>query len=241
MNKESQPYSEFSTIMIVEDDRVLSSLIKNYLEKSTYVVHQVYRGDQALRSQIKIQPDLVILDISLPGKDGYKVCHELRTTYQGPILFLTSHDSEAEHLAAFNVGADDFMVKPVSPKLLSVHVEALLRRSKEKTGQQARNKVTVGEITVTLSEQKCEVNGRVISLSVFEFELLTLLMFNAGKVLTRDDIYKLLLGREYDGSERSVDVRLSRLREKLISQGVVNTQIKTIWGKGYLMADSSND
>lgn len=241
MNKESQPYSEFSTVMIVEDDRVLSSLIKNYLEKSSYVVHQVYRGDQALRSQIKIQPDIVILDINLPGKDGYKVCHELRTTYQGPILFLTSHNSEAEHLAAYNVGADDFMVKPVSPKLLSVHLEALLRRSKDKAAKQTRNKVTVGEITIILSEQRCEVNGKVISLSVFEFELLTLLMFNAGKVLTRDDIYKLLLGREYDGSERSVDVRLSRLREKLISQGVVNTQIKTIWGKGYLMADSSED
>lgn len=238
MKKEINTVSEFSTIMIVEDDKVLSSLLKSYLEKSSFVVHQVYRGDQAARSQIKIQPDIIILDIGLPGKDGYKVCHELRATYQGPILFLTSHDSEAEHLAAYNVGADDFMVKPVSPQLLSVHVDALLRRSKEKNSNQTRQKVTVGEITLTLSEQKCEVNNHIIALSVFEFELLSLLMFNAGKVLTRDDIYKLLLGREYDGSERSVDVRLSRLRDKLISQGVEKTQIKTIWGKGYLLSAS---
>ncbi|WP_371376269.1 response regulator transcription factor [Thalassotalea aquiviva] len=236
MKKDLTAVSEFSTIMIVEDDKVLSSLLKSYLEKSSYVVHQVYRGDQAVRSQIKIQPDLIILDIGLPGKDGYKVCHELRGTYNGPILFLTSHDSEAEHLAAYSVGADDFMVKPVSPKLLSAHVDALLRRSKDKGTSQNRQKVTVGEITLTLNEQRCEVEGKPISLSVFEFELLSLLMFNAGKVLTRDDIYKLLLGREYDGSERSVDVRLSRLRDKLISQGVVNTQIKTIWGKGYLLS-----
>ncbi|QBY04882.1 response regulator transcription factor [Thalassotalea sp. HSM 43] len=236
MNKDLASVSEFSTIMIVEDDKVLSSLLKSFLEKSSHVVHQVFRGDQAARSQIKIQPDLIILDIGLPGKDGFKVCHELRATYSGPILFLTSSDSEAEQLAAFNVGADDYLVKPTSPQLIGAHIEALLRRSKGKSASNSRQKVTVGEITLTPSEQKCEVSGNEISLSVFEFELLSLLMFNAGKVLTRDDIYKLLLGREYDGSERSVDVRLSRLRDKLVSQGVEKTQIKTIWGKGYLLS-----
>ncbi|WP_185962674.1 response regulator transcription factor [Thalassomonas sp. M1454] len=236
MKKDNSSNREFSTVMIVEDDKVLSELLKNYLEKSAYVVHQVYRGDQAARNQIKIQPDVIILDIGLPGKDGYKVCHELRSTYQGPILFLTAHDSEAEHIAAYNVGADDFLVKPTSPQLIAVHLDALVRRSKNKTAKNSRQKITVGEITLTPSEQKCEVNDKSISLSVFEFELLSLLMFNVGKVLTRDDIYKLLLGREYDGAERSVDVRLSRLRDKLISQGVVKTQIKTIWGKGYLLS-----
>ncbi|WP_371188232.1 response regulator transcription factor [Thalassotalea maritima] len=236
MSKEFKPVSEFSSIMIVEDDKVLSSLLKSFLEKSSHVVHQVFRGDQAVRSQIKIQPDLIILDIALPGKDGYKVCHEMRSTYSGPILFLTSSASEAEQLAAFNVGADDYLVKPCSPQLILAHIEALLRRTKNKSPAGSRQKLTVGEITLIPSEQRCEVNGQQISLSVFEFELLSLLMFNAGKVLTRDDIYKLLLGREYDGSERSVDVRLSRLRDKLVSQGVEKTQIKTIWGKGYLLS-----
>ena len=236
MSIENNTVSEFSTIMIVEDDKVLSSLLKSYLEKSSFIVHQVFRGDQAARSQIKIQPDLILLDVSLPGKDGYKVCHELRSTYNGPILFLTSHNSEAEHLAAFNVGADDYLTKPASPQIITAHIEALLKRTKEKSKSSSRQKVTVGEITLTPSEQKCEVNGNEVSLSVFEFELLSLLMFNAGKVLTRDDIYKLLLGREYDGSERSVDVRLSRLRDKLVSQGVEKTQVKTIWGKGYLLS-----
>lgn len=231
--------SEFSTVMIVEDDKVLSSLLKAYLEKSSHVVHQVFRGDQAVRNQIKIQPDLIILDIGLPGKDGYKVCHELRATYSGPILFLTANSSEAEHLAAYNVGADDYLVKPSSPQLISAHIDALLRRAKEQNKNTNRQRLVVGEITLMPSEQRGEVNGKEIALSVFEFELLSLLMFNAGKVLTRDDIYKLLLGREYDGSERSVDVRLSRLREKLIGQGVEKTQIKTIWGKGYLLSADS--
>ncbi|WNC67894.1 response regulator transcription factor [Thalassotalea nanhaiensis] len=239
MNNAANTVSEFSTIMIVEDDKVLSSLLKSYLENSAHVVHQVFRGDHAARSQIKIQPDLVILDVGLPGKDGYKVCHELRATYSGPILFLTSNNSEAEHLAAFNVGGDAYLVKPASPQLISANIDALLRRTKDRKQGSSRQKLTVGEISVTPSEQKCEVNGDEISLSVFEFELLSLLMFNAGKVLTRDDIYKLLLGREYDGSERSVDVRLSRLRDKLINQGVAQTEIKTIWGKGYLL--SAND
>ncbi len=236
MTNEKTINREFSTVMIVEDDKVLSELLKQYLEKSSFVVHQVYRGDQAARSQIKIQPDIILLDIGLPGIDGYKVCHDLRSTYQGPILFLTSHNSEAEHLAAFNVGADDFLVKPSSPQLITAHIEALLRRSKAKKVNSQRQKITVGEISLSPSEQKCEVNGKEISLSGFEFELLSLLMFNTGKVLTRDDIYKLLLGREYDGAERSVDVRLSRLRDKLIRQGVEQTKIKTIWGKGYLLS-----
>ncbi|WOH39364.1 response regulator transcription factor [Thalassotalea fonticola] len=236
MNNTVGAVSEFSTIMLVEDDKVLSSLLKAYLEKSSHVVHQVFRGDQAARNQIKIQPDLIILDVGLPGKDGYKVCHELRATYSGPILFLTSNNSEAEHLAAFNVGGDAYLAKPASPQLISANIEALLRRTKDRKQASSRKKLTVGEITVIPSEQQCEVNGVEISLSVFEFELLSLLMFNTGKVLTRDDIYKLLLGREYDGSERSVDVRLSRLRDKLISQGVTQTQIKTVWGKGYLLS-----
>lgn len=239
MNNTLGAVSEFSTIMLVEDDKVLSSLLKAYLENSSYVVHQVFRGDQAARSQIKTQPDLIILDVGLPGKDGYKVCHELRATYSGPILFLTSNNSEAEHLAAFNVGGDAYLAKPASPQLISANIEALLRRTKENKQGSSRQKLTVGEIAIVPSEQKCEVNGVEISLSVFEFELLSLLMFNAGKVLTRDDIYKLLLGREYDGSERSVDVRLSRLRDKLISQGVEKTQIKTIWGKGYLLSSNN--
>lgn len=236
MTLNSASTAEFSTIMVVEDDKVLSSLMKSFLEKSNYIVHQVFRGDQAARAQIKVQPDLIVLDVGLPGKDGYNVCHELRATYQGPIIFLTSHSSEAEHLTGFNVGADAYMVKPVSPQLVLAQIDALLRRTRQQQATHKSKKITVGEITLTLSEQKCEVNGSEISLSVFEFELLSLLMFNAGKVLTRDDIYKLLLGREYDGSERSVDVRLSRLREKLVNQGVTKTEIKTIWGKGYLLS-----
>ncbi|MDN3653627.1 response regulator transcription factor [Thalassotalea ponticola] len=239
MNKEFTSASEFSTIMIVEDDKVLSSLLKSYLEKSAHVVHQVFRGDQAVRNQLKIQPDLIILDINLPGKDGFNVCHELRSTYSGPVLFLTSSASEAEQLAAFNVGADAYITKPASPQLIVAHIEALLRRSKGKNALANRQKVIVGDISLSPGEQQCEVNGKPVSLSVFEFELLSLLMFNADKVLTRDDIYKLLLGREYDGSERSVDVRLSRLRDKLERHGVTQTQIKTIWGKGYLLTAQS--
>ncbi|TKB47524.1 response regulator transcription factor [Thalassotalea mangrovi] len=236
MNQQKGNISQFSTIMLVEDDQVFSSLMKTYLEKSSYVVEQVFRGDQAYRTQIKTQPDLIILDIGLPGKDGYKVCHELRSTYKGPILFLTSHASEAEHLAAFNVGADDYLVKPASPQVVLAHVDALLRRYKEQVGSGKRQTLEVGEITLTPAEQKCAINGSEVTLSNFEFELLTLLMYNVGKVITRDNIYKLLLGREYDGSERSVDVRVSRLRDKLVSQGAENAHIKTIWGKGYLLS-----
>ncbi|QDP00566.1 response regulator transcription factor [Thalassotalea sp. PS06] len=237
MNQQKGNISQFSTIMLVEDDQVFSSLMKTYLEKSSYVVEQVFRGDQAYRTQIKTQPDLVILDIGLPGKDGYKVCHELRSTYKGPILFLTSHASEAEHLAAFNVGADDYLVKPASPQVVLAHVDALMRRYKEQINSGKRQTLEVGEISLTPAEQRCAINGEEVALSNFEFELLTLLMYNVGKVITRDNIYKLLLGREYDGSERSVDVRVSRLRDKLMSQGAEKAHIKTIWGKGYLLSE----
>jgi DNA-binding response OmpR family regulator len=228
---------QFSTILIVEDDKMVSSLMKAHLEKSGFIVEQVFRGDLACRTQIKVQPDLIILDVGLPGKDGFHVCHELRKTFKGPILFLTARDSDAEQITAFNIGADDYLIKPVNPNLLKVRIEALLRRQPKQTYNQKVASIHVGEISLTPSEQKCEVNGRMISLSSFEFELLTLLMTNVSKVLTRDSIYTLLLGREYDGSERSVDVRVSRLRDKLIKEGVTQAQIKTVWGKGYVIYD----
>lgn len=230
---------QFYTVLIVEDDKMVSSLIKVHLEKQGYIVEQAFRGDVASRVHIKTQPDLIILDIGLPGKDGFHVCHELRQTFNGPIMFLTARDSDQEQINAFNIGADDYLIKPVNPNILRVRIESLLRRLPMR--EKSSSKISVGELELFPSEHKCLVNGEAIMLSNFEFEMLTLLMTNSGKVLTRDSIYTLLLGREFNGSERSVDVRISRLRDKLVKNGVIRAKIKTVWGKGYVIYSDGPD
>ena len=224
-----------SEILLVEDDQMISNLLKSYLEKLGYVVYQTFRGDLAKQSVIDHQPDLILLDIGLPGVDGIKVCHELREIFSGPIMMLTSHDSVDEEVMAFNVGADDFLKKPVAPKVLKVRVEALFRRQPSQTLIQAMDKVQVGDITLYPSSQKCQINDKGIQLSTFEFRLLGLLLRNVGKVMSRDSIYTALLGRHYNGEERTVDVRVSRLREKLANVGVEQAKIETVWGRGYIL------
>jgi DNA-binding response OmpR family regulator len=224
-----------STILLIEDDRMVSTLIKSYLEKSGFVVHQAFRGDFALEAVAKHQPDLVILDIGLPGIDGFQVCHQVREVYDGPITILSGLERDREQITAFQLGADDYIVKPVAPGVLKVRIEALLRRQPLQDNLRSPSIFCVGDITLFPQANKCEVKEKRVNLSSFEFQLLALLLRNAGRVMTRDAIYKLLLGREYNGAERTVDVRISKLRDKLMAEGMVKTKIETVWGKGYIL------
>ncbi|NQZ21518.1 MAG: response regulator transcription factor [Colwellia sp.] len=226
---------KISTILLIEDDRMVSTLIKSYLEKSGFVVHQALRKDFELETVSKHQPDLVILDIGLPGIDGLQVCQQVREVYDGPITILSGCDQDKEQITAFQLGADDYIVKPVAPGVLKVRIEALLRRQPLQDNLRSPSIFRVGDITLFPQANKCEVKEKRVSLSSFEFQLLALLLRNAGRVMTRDAIYNLLLGREYNGTERTVDVRISKLRDKLMTEGMVKTKIETVWGKGYIL------
>lgn len=239
-SKQDTPVKNLYTILLIEDDRMVSALIKSSFEKFGYTVHQTFKGDHAQNAMSKYQPDIIILDICLPGVNGFNLCHTIRETFKGPLIVMTTRDSEQDQITALGLGVDDYLIKPISFNLLKARVEAVARRLPQLDKVQPPQKVEVGDIALYPQAQTCKVNGQAIRLSGFEFQLLLLLLSNVGKVLTRDQIYNLLLGREYNGIERTIDVRISTLRDKLASKGMEKTQIETVWGKGYILNTVAN-
>lgn len=235
--KATDGVAKVRSVLLIEDDRMVSMLIKSTLEKEGLNVHQCYRGDTAQQEVGKVQPDLVVLDLGLPGLDGFQVCHLVREVYSGPLLILTAYEREEEQVTALNLGADDYLIKPVSPAILKARIHALFRRQPVQNSLDAPSVFHVGDVELNPQANSCTVQGAGVKLSSFEFQLLALLLRNAGRVMTRDTIYNVLLGREYNGSERTVDVRISRLRDKLLSRGMSDTLIETVWGKGYILKE----
>ncbi len=149
-------------------------------------------------------------------------------------MMLTSHDNEEDQINGFTAGADDYVIKPISPAVLKVRAQALIRRYQEKSHLLYSRKKEVGSLRLEPNSHKCYVGAKDLKLSTFEFKLLNLLIDNTGKVMTRDRIYNVLLRREYNGTERTVDVRMAKLREKLETIGFTEAQIDTVWGEGYV-------
>lgn len=222
------------TVLIVEDEHVLATLLKDYFEQAGYSVIQMFFGTHAIEYVERHQPDMVILDLGLPDVDGLEICNLLRAKFSGPIMVLTADDQENTQLTAFKQGVDDFQIKPVSPAILAARVQALMTRySQIDTQSKAKSKV-VGNLMIDERAHRCLVDEQVLKLSSFEFKLLNLLMDNVGHVLSRDQIYQALLKREYNGTERTVDVRMAKLREKLSQVGLRSAEIETVWGQGYV-------
>lgn len=237
LNKEIDVDNSMKKILLIEDDRMVSNLIKSFLEKSNFIVEQVFSGDLAKGATLIHQPDLVLLDIDLPKLDGFHVCNELREIYHGPIVVLTARDSDEDQVNAFQLGADDYISKPVSPSVLKARLDAVLRR-KPVNKIRPSYVCKLGNIALYPQATKCEVNGEIVNLSTFEFQLLALLSKNVGRVMTRDAIYNVLLHRQYNGVERTVDVRISKLRDKLIHEGMAGVRIETAWGQGYILNET---
>ena len=232
-------------LLLIEDDIRLAALVKEYLEHENFHIQVEHRGDTALENFDPEKVDIVILDLMLPGKDGLEVCTHLRTRYDGPILILTAKSSDIDHVMGLELGADDFVRKPIEPPVLLARLRALLRRSRKRkalTEQGAvRSKLDFGALSINFNSHSVQLHSTAVELTTQEFELLSLLASNAGKVLSRDDIFSNIRGIEYDGLDRTVDVRISRLRKKLQDNPDQPERIKTVWGKGYLfVADAWN-
>jgi DNA-binding response OmpR family regulator len=221
-------------ILVVEDDSKLAGLIQEYLESNGFTVTVEPRGDRAPKRILNEQPDVVVLDIMLPGKDGLTVCREVRSQYRGQILMLTARGEEVDEVVGLEVGADDYMAKPVSPRLLLARINTLLRRASEPRG----GRVEVGALVVDASSRTVHVSGCPVELTTAEFDLLWLLAVHAGEVVSRDRIYSELRGIEYDGLDRSFDLRIARLRKKLGDRGKEPRIIKSVRGVGYILAVS---
>jgi len=228
-------------ILIIEDDVHLAQLIAAYLSKHGYRVSQHGRGDTAADIILDTRPDLVILDVMLPGKEGFDVCREVRLRYHGRILIMTARDEDVDEILGLELGADDYLAKPVEPRRLLARVRALLRRGVGEEGSSDDNEqdaLSFGQFSISQGSRSASLADEELELTTAEFDLLWLLASHAGQVLSRDDIMNELRGIGFDGLDRSIDARISRLRKKLGDSPDAPTRIKTVRGKGYLFSRS---
>lgn len=223
-------------ILLVEDDRRLAELTAEYFRQNGLSVALESRGDRAIARFREERPRVVLLDLMLPGADGLTLCHELRQIFGGPILIFTARDSDIDQVIGLEAGADDYVAKPVDPMVLLARTRALLRRTEQSAAPvETVSDIVLGELRISDASQQVWLDGRQIDLTTQEFELLCLLARNAGKVLSRKAIFRSMRGIEYDGLDRSIDGRISKLRRKLGDSATRPARIKTVWGKGYLL------
>lgn len=223
-------------ILLVEDDQRLAQLTQTYLQQNGFSVEVESRGDTAVARFNKLEPRMVILDLMLPGLDGIEVCKQLRTQFAGPVLMLTAKGNDIDQVMGLETGADDYVVKPAEPMVLLARVRALLRRYEEQNDENLAQQVSLGGLHIDAASQSVRLHGKDVELSTQEFVLLWELALHAGNILSRDELFKRIRGIEYDGLDRSVDVRISKIRKKLGDDTRHPSKIKTVWGKGYLLS-----
>ncbi|HEY7772240.1 MAG TPA: winged helix-turn-helix domain-containing protein [Marinagarivorans sp.] len=221
------------TILLAEDDQRLAQLVNDFLSQNGYTVLTESNGLRVGGRALQDQPELLILDVGLPGKSGLDICKDIRADFNGPILMLTARDSDADQVLGLEYGADDYVIKPVDPTVLLARIRALLRRFAPQTTE-AQRSLKFNSLEIKSAQRSAEVDGKPILLSSHEFDLLNTLATHAGKVLSREFLFKSVYHREYDGLDRSVDVRISQLRKKLNDDTQTPAKIKTVWGRGYL-------
>ncbi|HEY7792751.1 MAG TPA: response regulator transcription factor [Gaiellaceae bacterium] len=213
-------------LLLVEDEDSIGSLVSAYLEQSGYRVAWVRSGEDALARLDQVRPSLVILDIGLPGQDGFDVCRGIRARSSVPIVMLTARDEEPDRVAGLEVGADDYVTKPFSPRELAARVKAVLRRAEPAPLQQM---LELGDVTVDTLAREVTVAGERVELTGKEFDLLAYLLENAGIVVSRDTLLDRVWGMTYAGGTRTVDVHVAQLRRKLGRPDA----IRTFRGSGY--------
>ncbi|KIE19831.1 chemotaxis protein CheY [Vibrio sinaloensis] len=224
-------------IILVEDDNELAELIQDFLQNYEFSVSIVGDGIRAVDTILSQQPDLVILDVMLPGQSGMDVCRAIRSGYTGMILMQTALDDDIDQVMGLELGADDYIVKQVKPRLLLSRIRALLRRQERTLS--SKHELRFGDLVINLQHRSVELNQQAIKLTTSEFELLLLLAKNVGEVVSRDDIAQHIRGFEYDGLDRSIDRRISRLRRSLNDDPNQPELIKTIRGVGYQLCMTS--
>ncbi len=218
-------------VLIVEDENWVVRMVKGYLRQEGFHVQAAVDGEQALSEYQKYQPHLVILDLMLPNVDGLEVARRIRKTSEVPIIMLTARDGEADRVAGLELGADDYVVKPFSPRELVSRVRAVLRRS---DGSGYRPTILEsGDVRLDLDQRHVTVQDAAVDLTPMEFELLALLMESPGRVFTRLQILEAVRGVAYESFERSVDTHVKRLRQKIEPDPDEPTYVLTVYGVGY--------
>jgi two-component system, OmpR family, response regulator len=223
-------------VMLVEDDARLAELVTEYLSGYEFAVDLVTRGDAAIERFRANPPDVVVLGLMLPGLDGMVVCRRIRELSEVPILILTAREDTYDEVSGLEQGADDFVNKPVQPRVLLARLRALLRRTQSRAGADA-SVLQFGALRIVTSDRSVTWRGQGCVLSNTEYKLLLVLAEAAGQVLSRDALLKKMRGIEFDGLDRSIDNCISKLRRKF--DDTDSEKIKTVWGEGYLFSPSA--
>ena len=223
-------------ILVVEDEMKISRLVRDYLTHAGFDVTVVGNGEAALASVRGTKPDLVVLDLGLPTTDGLDVARELHRSSSVPIVMLTARGEEADRIVGLELGADDYIVKPFSPRELVARVRAVLRRTDPATGAKAEQ-VRVGDLEVDLVRMRVRVSGRPVELTPTEFELLTALAREPGRVFTRGQLLDAIHGVAIESYERAIDAHVKNLRRKIEPVPARPQYVLTVHGVGYRFAD----
>ncbi len=234
LNIGGQPFR----VLIIEDDVELARLTAEYLQNRGLRVDVEHRGDRALARIENEQPQVIVLDVMLPGMDGFEICRRLRSRGSDvPIIMLTARDEDIDQVLGLEIGADDYLAKPVQPRVLLAHIKAILRRSTTNAQPDSdTSSLQFGRLRISKVSRDVKIGSDTIDLTTAEFDLLWLLASNAGRVLPRNEILKALRGLDYDGVDRSIDSRISRLRRKLGDGATASAHVKTVRPHGYLFS-----
>jgi two-component system alkaline phosphatase synthesis response regulator PhoP len=225
-------------VLVVDDDVKTVELVKLYLLRDGYRVLTAYDGGEALRLAREYHPDLIVLDLMLPVMSGLEVCRILRRESDVPIIMLTAMSADDDRLTGLDLGADDYVTKPFSPRELAARVRAVLRRL---PGERGPNKIEHGALTVDFLKHEAFLEGKPLNLTPIEFKVLGALVKEPGRVFSRGQIIEKALGQDFDGFDRTIDVHILKLRRKLEPNPHHPRFIKTIYGAGYKLLESNGD
>ncbi|WP_411849781.1 winged helix-turn-helix domain-containing protein [Stenotrophomonas sp. LGBM10] len=219
-------------IVVVEDDERLGALIAHYLERHGYRVVLEADGAQAEATVLAHTPAAVLLDVTLPGRDGFDICRTLRPRYAGVICMLTARNDDIDQVLGLELGADDYIGKPIEPRVLLARLRAHLRR--QSPARQEQSALSVGRLRIDRGSREVHLHDARVPLTSAEFDLLLVLAEGAGRIFSREDLFQSLRGISFDGADRSIDARVSRLRRKLGDDQEPAQRIKAVRGRGYL-------
>ena len=221
------------TVMVVDDDPNIAQLVRLYLEKEGFQVTVQSRGDDAVEAFRKNPPNLMLLDIMLPGMDGWQVCRAIRQISTIPIIMLTAKDETFDKVLGLELGADDYVTKPFEGKELVARVKAVLRRAAPNESEKEKDMLSFPGLTISLEKYEVHYQGRLIEMPPKELEVLYYLASHKNRVFTRSQLLEQVWGFDFFGDSRTVDVHIKRLREKLQDSESLGWQIRTVWGVGY--------
>ena len=224
--------SMYPLILIADDDSVVHESLGLYLESEGYEHQSAYDGQQALEMVESLHPDLIVLDLMMPRVSGIDVCRTVRQTSTLPIIMLTAKGEEIDRILGLELGADDYIVKPFSPREVLARIKAVLRRFSEKTGDEDSSIIRLPQLEISLENYQVKAAGKVIPCTPKEVEILHMLTSNVGQVFSREQILSRVWGYDYFGDTRTVDAHIKRIRQKLPQEGVP-WALKTVYGVGY--------